>query len=267
MPSPPLSFVLSHSIPFVSFGSLSTLSLPLKNLVFSTSNYSTNWSKEKKSKNISNNKYSAFYRSSQPPFPNFFDLPITFYPFLQTRTFFDIPSILKPKENIQSLSVTRILKFTPDQVYSVVVDIDKYYMFVPHCQRSRVLFRDPQTNKDGSGKLKAEMIVGFGPIHESYVSDVTFLTGKYVKVDVRTGRLFDFLLNTWEFRETPEGYTEITFHVRFKFHSVMYRNLSELFLTQVYEKMVGAFDQRCRMLYGVSKGVTRNEINRSDTKS
>jgi ribosome-associated toxin RatA of RatAB toxin-antitoxin module len=46
-------------------------------------------------------------------------------------------------------------RYSPDQLYSVVADVEQYQRFVPWCVRSAVLRRR------GSSYMEAEMEVGF----------------------------------------------------------------------------------------------------------
>jgi hypothetical protein len=44
----------------------------------------------------------------------------------------------------------------------------------------------------------------------------------------------------------------MTFYVDFAFKSPLYRHVASLFFEEVVEKMMGAFEGRCRKLYGPS---------------
>ena len=59
-------------------------------------------------------------------------------------------------------------------MYQVVSDVDNYTKFVPFCKRSEVTERKP-------GFLKGELSIGFPPINESYVSEVTLIRPRLVK--------------------------------------------------------------------------------------
>ena len=49
----------------------------------------------------------------------------------------------------------KLLNFSPEELYEVVLDIDSYEKFVPWCERSRVVLHDKP------GYLEAGMVVGF----------------------------------------------------------------------------------------------------------
>ena len=65
--------------------------------------------------------------------------------------------------------------------------------------------------------------------------------------------LFSHLNSRWQFTPgpTPES-VWLTFEVDFAFKSQLYRQLASLFFEEVVQQMMGAFDGRCRRLYGPS---------------
>ena len=136
------------------------------------------------------------------------------------------------------------MSFSPDQVYDVVADVGNYHLFVPWCNGSRVLRSDGQS-------LDAELDVGFGLFSESYVSHVDLLPPKKVKAQSNRTSLLEFLVSEWEF--SPAGdpkHCWVTFKIEFKFKSSIYDSASQLFLSEVVENMVQAFNTRCHRIYG-----------------
>lgn len=66
-------------------------------------------------------------------------------------------------------------RFTPEQLYSVVADVDRYQQFLPWCTKSRVL-------QGRSGDFQAELEIGFPPLVERYTSEVTVVPNHKVRV-------------------------------------------------------------------------------------
>jgi hypothetical protein len=56
-------------------------------------------------------------------------------------------------------------RWTQEQLFAMVADVDSYEEFLPWCSSSRVI-----TKRDGG--CTAEIAVGFPPVHERYVSEV-----------------------------------------------------------------------------------------------
>jgi len=64
---------------------------------------------------------------------------------------------------------TRILPYTAERMYGIVGDVERYPEFLPWCESLEVLERESE------GKVQyvtAEMTIGYGGLHESYVSRV-----------------------------------------------------------------------------------------------
>ena len=73
-------------------------------------------------------------------------------------------------------SEKRILPFRPDQIFDLVMDVEKYPEFLPWCVATRILQRAPTT-------MTAEVAIGFKGIQESFTSHVTH-DREALKIDV-----------------------------------------------------------------------------------
>lgn len=66
-------------------------------------------------------------------------------------------------------------RYSPEQLYDVVANVDQYQYFVPWCRKSRFIKRK-------RGDFKAELEIGFPPLVERYTSDLTFTPNRKIKV-------------------------------------------------------------------------------------
>ncbi|KAA8528536.1 hypothetical protein F0562_035891 [Nyssa sinensis] len=147
----------------------------------------------------------------------------------------------------------RVLGYSPEQLFAVVAAVDLYEGFLPWCQRSEIIRR----NLDGS--FDAELEIGFKFLVESYVSHVELQKPKYIKTTVSESSLFDHLINIWEFNPGPvPGSCNIYFLVDFKFQSPLYRQISSMFFKEVVSRLVGSFNDRCRLIYGPGVPILEN---------
>ncbi|KAL6207852.1 hypothetical protein ACLB2K_018805 [Fragaria x ananassa] len=147
----------------------------------------------------------------------------------------------------------RILGYSPEQLFDVVAAVDLYHGFVPWCQRSEIV----HTYADGS--FDAELEIGFKFLVESYVSHVELERPKRIKTTVSHSTLFDHLINIWEFNPGPvPGACNLYFLVDFKFQSPLYRQVASVFFKEVVSKLVGSFNDRCRLIYGPGVQVHEN---------
>ncbi|XP_030454529.1 uncharacterized protein LOC115675882 [Syzygium oleosum] len=139
----------------------------------------------------------------------------------------------------------RVLGYSPEQLFDVVAAVDLYHGFVPWCQRSEIL----RYNPDGS--FDAELEIGFKFLVESYVSHVELNRPRTIKTTASESTVFDHLINIWEFNPGPvPGSCSLYFLVDFKFQSPLYRQVASVFFKEVVARLVGSFNERCRLIYG-----------------
>lgn len=150
------------------------------------------------------------------------------------RGLFDFTPITKTR---REFAQKKLAGYSAEQLFSVVADVEKYYTFVPFCKKSHVYARKP-------GSLKADLIIGFPPLNESYTSNVTLVKPSLVKAECVDGRLFNYLLTAWQFspglKDIPQSCV-IDFIVAFEFKSVLHSQLSNLFFDQIVKQMEYAF--------------------------
>lgn len=68
-----------------------------------------------------------------------------------------------------------VFRYSPEQLYDVVANVDQYQNFVPWCRKSRFIKRH-------TGDFKAELEIGFPPLVERYTSDLTFVPNRKISV-------------------------------------------------------------------------------------
>ncbi|RID50172.1 hypothetical protein BRARA_H00917 [Brassica rapa] len=147
----------------------------------------------------------------------------------------------------------RVLGYSQEQLFNVVLAVDLYHGFVPWCQRSEVLKEYPD------GSFDAELEIGFKFLVESYISHVEFERPKWIKTTARDTGLFDHLINLWQFKPGPiPGTCDLSILVDFKFNSPLYRQVASMFLKEVATRLMGAFSDRCRLVYGPGVRVDEN---------
>lgn len=142
---------------------------------------------------------------------------------------------------------TRILPFTPQQLFGLVISIEKYPEFLPWCRAARIVSRE------ADGAFVGELIISFSHLTERYSSRVTptppsGASEGIVDVALVSGP-FHHLENHWRFVPHPQG-CEIHFAVDFAFKSKWLDKLIGGLFNRASEKMVAAFLARAEALYG-----------------
>lgn len=136
------------------------------------------------------------------------------------------------------------LPYTPEQMFDLVADIERYGEFLPWCIACR------KTRDDGS-VIEADLIIGYKMIREKFKSRVTLHRPREIRVDYVDGPMKN-LSNQWNFIRNDDNTCTIDFYVDFEFKNPMLQGLITLFFDKAVSKMVGAFEDRARLLYGTA---------------
>ena len=136
----------------------------------------------------------------------------------------------------------RRFPYTPDQLFDLVADVERYPEFLPWCRAARI------RSRDGSG-FTADLVIGFKMVRERYTSRVVLDKPREVRAEAIDG-LFKALENRWRFVALPDGGTEVDFSVSFEFRSKVLQALIQSLFAEAVRRMVAAFEARAKALYG-----------------
>lgn len=135
---------------------------------------------------------------------------------------------------------TRVLPYSPEAMYDLVADIDRYPEFLPWCTGVRVFRREGNV-------VFADLMVGFKMVRETFTSKVTLTRPERIDVEYLRGP-FRHLKNHWLFRPHPTG-CEIDFYIDFDFRSRVLQALIGALFHEAVRRMVAAFETRAYQLY------------------
>ncbi len=106
---------------------------------------------------------------------------------------------------------------SPDQMFALVADVEKYPEFLPLCDGLVVRSRK---ERDGKALLVADMTVGYRAIRETFTTQVLLNpAGRAIDVKYLDGP-FKYLDNRWRFNELPDGGSEVHFFIDYEFKAV-----------------------------------------------
>ena len=142
-------------------------------------------------------------------------------------------------------SETKVLPYTPEQLFALVADIEKYDEFLPWVVAVRI-------ESESESETTADLVVGFNAFKERFTSKVTKQAPDKIIVDYVDGPL-KYLHNEWKFTPAPGGGTELCFAVDFAFKSRLFETLAGQMFDRALRRMTSAFEQRAAALYGISK--------------
>ncbi|MDF2493369.1 MAG: type toxin-antitoxin system RatA family toxin [Sphingomonas sp.] len=148
------------------------------------------------------------------------------------------------------------MPYTPEQMFDLVADVKAYQDFLPWVVAMRV-------RQDSADETLADMIVGFKGLRETFTSRVEKHRPDRVYVDYVDGPM-KYLHNEWRFR--PDGHgCLVDFSVDFQFKNRMFEMLAGQVFGLALRKMIGAFEDRARVLYG--DGSSDGGISKSSAHS
>ena len=131
-------------------------------------------------------------------------------------------------------------------MFDLVADVPRYPEFLPWCTAARV------RTQEGPNVEVDELAIGFGPLHERFVSRVTRNTDNADDLRIDTVGIegpFKLLGSHWEFKPHDTG-TEIVFALEFEFRSRLLQHTMRVLFAEAVKRMVAAFEARARQLYG-----------------
>ena len=120
----------------------------------------------------------------------------------------------------------RVLPHTREQMFDLVIDIEKYPEFLPWCVATRIRQRDDEMVQWGRpGRI-----------------DVTYSEGP-----------FKYLNNHWLFEPHGDGQCLIDFFVDFEFRSRLMQKAIGAVFNEAVQRMISSFEKRAAVLYGGDK--------------
>lgn len=130
-------------------------------------------------------------------------------------------------------------------MFDLVADVAKYPEFLPWCSATRI--RSHIHTPEGA-VLEADMVISFKVFRERFGSQVTLFGKERIETRYIDGP-FKHLLSTWGFR-VAEGGCYVDFSVDFEFKNKILQGAAGLFFHEAMQRIVGAFEDRAKALYG-----------------
>jgi len=131
-----------------------------------------------------------------------------------------------------------IINHKAEDLYKIVLDIEKYPEFIPWCKK---IIIKSKSNEE----ILADMIVNYKFfLPEIFTSHVFFNSNKLlIYTTYIEGPLKD--LNTeWYFEKLEEKKTKVLFSIKFEFQKFLHQKLAEFFFDLIENKMIDSFKKR-----------------------
>lgn len=149
---------------------------------------------------------------------------------------------------MKTVHTRKIVHATPETVYAVVKDFEKYPEFLPWCAAARL--KEKRTDGEGREIFIADLAIKYKFVQEVFTTEVTcdpekrHIDIKYVKGP------FKRLSSRWRFTplSSEPDKTEIYFHIDFEFRIGLFQKIIAVFFEEAMRRMTDAFEQRLRRI-------------------
>ncbi|RAP35134.1 ubiquinone-binding protein [Legionella quinlivanii] len=135
---------------------------------------------------------------------------------------------------------SRIVKFSCEQMYTLVNEVEHYAEFLPYCSQSIIHHRD-------ADEVQATLLISAAGMNKSFTTRNRLQANKMIEIRLVDGP-FSHLEGFWRFDEVDEG-CKISFDLEFEFAGRMFSMLLGPIFEQITNKMVDAFCDRAENLY------------------
>ena len=142
-------------------------------------------------------------------------------------------------------SVKRLIECKKEQLIDLVLDIEKYPVFVPFCVDSKIYEKN---EKDNLLLIVADLTIGKGPFKDTYKSDIKYNKKEDSIFVTNLDGPLKHLENTWHFKEENnmiEVFFEIDFELKNEFLNIVMARSFQFALDKIAE----AFQKRAEDLF------------------
>jgi coenzyme Q-binding protein COQ10 len=147
---------------------------------------------------------------------------------------------------MHKITETKIMPFTANQIYDLVVDIENYPNFLPWCKNAKIIKEISKNN------IHAELLINFKNIYEKYTSDVYFNKINENQYNIEAIAIkgpFKRLVNKWQIVLIDQKKSKVDFYLEFEFNSIILTKMLGTIFSSATHKMINAFENRANELY------------------
>ena len=146
-------------------------------------------------------------------------------------------------------SVNRSINCSKDDLISLVLDIEKYPIFVPFCLDAKVY---EKKQKGDLIFIIADLTIGKGPFKDTYKRDVKFNKKENTIFVTNLDGPLKYLENKWIFKENSSN-TDVSFEVDFELKN----EFLNIVMTKSFQfglnKIADSFEKRANELFNKTK--------------
>ncbi|SDO44357.1 Ribosome association toxin PasT (RatA) of the RatAB toxin-antitoxin module [Halomonas shengliensis] len=137
---------------------------------------------------------------------------------------------------------TAMVRHTPQDMFDLVNDFERYPEFLPGCRRARLVERD-------EAHLVGEMTLGRAGIEQSIMTRNDLIEPERIEMSLVSGP-FKRLRGRWLFTPMGESACKVSLEMEFEFANRLIGMAFGKLFQQVAGQLVDAFTRRADELYG-----------------
>ncbi len=146
-----------------------------------------------------------------------------------------------------AVNVTKRMDHPWLDLFELVLDVESYPSFVPHCRDVRLLSRKVET--PGRTIIVSRMIVGFSVLEVGYANrTIGDASRRRIDVEAVYGPL-RYLKASWSFVPEDDQHSKVGFLVDYEFRSQVLSAVASRVFSSMFTDIVNAFERRANQLF------------------
>jgi ribosome-associated toxin RatA of RatAB toxin-antitoxin module len=144
--------------------------------------------------------------------------------------------------NMTHVQKSALVKFSAQQMFALVDNIEAYPEFLPWCGGSRVISRTTDI-------VEAELQIAKGGFHKSFATRNKIDNGGRIYMSLLNGP-FSSLEGVWDFMPLRADASKISLDLEFEMSGMLAALAFGAVFNQICNTMVSSFTQRAKQVYG-----------------
>lgn len=141
-----------------------------------------------------------------------------------------------------SIQKSALVKFSAQDMFKLVDDIESYPDFLPWCSGSKIISRTEEV-------VEAELSISKGGFNKAFTTRNVIDRGGRITMTLVKGP-FSYLEGVWNFMPLREDASKISLDLEFEMSGVLANLAFGTVFNQICNTMVSSFTQRAKDIYG-----------------
>ncbi len=137
-------------------------------------------------------------------------------------------------------SESRVIACSPETVFDLVIDVERYPEFLPLWLNAKVRRRDED-------HYVTDQVIGLGPVRERFSSRTEYSRPEFIEITSSEGMFRSFSIR-WHFAPTEDGRCRVDLDLEYAVRSMLLQKFIDAVLAETARTMISAFEDRARRL-------------------